>query len=59
MVEIMKGRAIHRFSAMQETKAMALLARKSTLPKPSRARNLLRMPNSVLNIPTRHSRMEM
>ena len=59
MVEIMNGSAIQRLSTRQDAKAMALVARKSTFSKPSAVIHLLSSPSSVLNIPTRQSRMEM
>ena len=59
IVDIMNGSAIQRFSTMQDMKAIVLLERKSTLPKPSAVIHLFKSPSSVLNIPTRQRSMDM
>ena len=58
MVAIMKGSAIQRLSARQARKAVTVLSRMLYFGSPSAVSHWLSRPNSVLNIPTRHSRMD-
>ena len=58
IVEIIKGSAIQRLSIRQEQNAIILFPRKSTLLIPKSVKNLFKIPNSVLNMPTRQSKIE-
>lgn len=55
---IIKGSAIHRFKIMQEKNCRYIFGQKIDLFKPSAASTLLKKPNSVLYIPTRHNKMD-
>ena len=55
---IIKGSAIHRFKIMQEKNAGTFSDRKLIFSNPSAASTLLKKPNSVLYIPTRHNKMD-